>query len=181
MLYTQQAIAEQKKFCMWQLREFWPLSNNWHAGNQQMAEERAIGKRRKAMTVWMRQWLTRRRNVWIRTFLPFTDRIPYGRPQRLFKFHDDYQLMTLDLFKQMVENLTPYLLKQTPFMWESLVVGFELATTFHFEASGNIYMHAIMQYSSNLSRQKHNLKIYSGSVQSNHWRIQEQSADIPKF
>ena len=44
-----------------------------------------------------------------------------------------------------------------------------------------IYMHAIMQYSSNLSRQKHNLKIYSGSVQSNHWRIQKQSADIPKF
>ena len=27
---------------------------------EQMAEERATGKRRKAMTVWMRQWLTRR-------------------------------------------------------------------------------------------------------------------------
>ena len=62
--------------------------------------------------------------------------------------------------------------------WCWIWTGYDISLPSQWEY---IYMHAIMQYSSNLSRQKHNLKMYSGSVQSNHWRIQEQSADIPKF
>ena len=82
------------------------------------------------------------------------------------KVYANFIMITLDLFKVTVETLTPYLLKQTTFMREPLGVGLKLAMTFHFLANGNFY--ANMQYTSNLRRQKHNLKISSGSVQSNH-------------
>ena len=75
------------------------------------------------------------------------------------KAYANFIMITLELFKETVETLTPYLLKHTTFIREPLDVGLKLAMTFHFIANGNF--HANMQYSSNMSRQKHNLKMYS--------------------
>ena len=81
----------------------------------------------------------------------------------------------------MVEPLTPYFLKQTTFMSESLEVGLTLATTFHFLANGNV--HANMQYSSNLSKQKHNLIFFLDVCKAivDAYKDTHTSVDMPKF
>ena len=50
------------------------------------------------------------------------------------KGSSNFMIITLDLFKKMVETLTPYLLKQITFKREPLEVELTLATTFHFLA-----------------------------------------------
>ncbi|XP_071105394.1 uncharacterized protein [Haliotis cracherodii] len=53
--------------------------------------------------------------------------------------------MTPDLFQEMVEKLTPHLMKQTTLMREPLEVGLKLAATLRFLATGNSY--PSLQYS----------------------------------
>ena len=57
------------------------------------------------------------------------------------KGYTNFLMITLDLFKEMIETLTPYLLKQTTFMREPLEVGLKPATTSHFLANGNLHAH----------------------------------------
>ena len=43
------------------------------------------------------------------------------------KGYSNFMMITLDLFKEMIETLTPYLLKHTTFMREPLEVGLEIS------------------------------------------------------
>ncbi|XP_068203583.1 uncharacterized protein [Palaemon carinicauda] len=59
--------------------------------------------------------------------------------------YKNYLRITPDLFQAMVDKLTPHLQKQSTFMRESLQIGFKLAVTLRFLATGNSYQS--LQYS----------------------------------
>ena len=55
------------------------------------------------------------------------------------KDYNNFMRITLDLFKEIVDTLTPYLERQITLTREPLEVGLKLATIFRLLATGNSY------------------------------------------
>ena len=103
--------------------------------NRLKEQEKAYPHKRKykKKTVWVREWLTRRQELGqydsLLTELHMEDQSGYR----------NYLRITLDLFQEMVEKLSPRLRKLSTFMREPLQVGLKLAVTLRFLATGNSY------------------------------------------
>ncbi|XP_034040603.1 putative nuclease HARBI1 [Thalassophryne amazonica] len=90
-------------------------------------------RKRKARTVWVRDWLTRRHHF------GHYDQLLTELHKEDPKGYKNYLRVPPDLFQEMVEKLTPHLEKKVTFMREPLDVGLKLATTLRFLSTGNSY------------------------------------------
>ena len=90
-------------------------------------------RRRRKRSLWSRQWLLRRE------LFGDYDNLLWELHREDYKGFRTFIRITPDFFEEMVERITPAVIKQDTRLRKALPVGLKLAVTLRFLATGNSY------------------------------------------